>query len=163
MACVSGIETISIGPPPLGPRVMEPPAAHDRAAMARRLRRNGWSYRRIAETMGIPYGDVGRLLEASTVPVAEMCEAAPTPAPVGEPPPAAAAAPAADPRFLLLKIDDLTRASETQAKALDQLSREVAEVRTEQRALGRRMQDLVMALWQRLTRSASPSPGHPSS
>ncbi len=177
MARTGGIETVNIEAPAPGgasPRLMR---GRDRAATVRRLRRDGWSYRRISDVVGLPYNEVSRLLDNDvtlvTEPVRLLPTLAPSPPPsfqptaavphatIAPPPPLALALPAAsngngngavaNTRALLNKVDGLTRVADDHRKALEQLSKDVAEVRAEQRALSRRLQELFTALWQRLT------------
>lgn len=177
MARTGGIETVNIEAPAPGGTVPRMMRGRDRAAMARRLRRDGWSYRRISDAIGLPYNEVSRLLDNDTalscepirlppLPSAtagpalpEAVVAAPPPLP---PPPVAAAvrlplsngtnggAAAANTKVLLHKVDSLARTAEEHRRALEQLSRDVAEVKVEQRALSQRLQELFTALWQRL-------------
>lgn len=180
MARTGGIETVNIEAPAPGgatPRLMR---GRDRAATVRRLRRDGWSYRRISDAVGLPYNEVSRLLDNDVNMVTEPVRLPPAPllapdistlvvagippslpqiptmaqTPVmavtraPEPPPNGVAA--SNTRTLLHKVDALARAGEEHRKALEQLSKDVAEVRTEQRVLGRRLQELFTALWQRM-------------
>ena len=171
MARTGGIETVNIEAPAPGgasPRLMR---GRDRAATVRRLRRDGWSYRRISDVVGVPYNEVSRLLDNDVTLVTEPVRLLPTLAPPPLAPPTALPLPTVAPpsapsplpsngngngavantRALLNKVDGLTRVADDHRKALEQLSKDVAEVRAEQRALSRRLQELFTALWQRLT------------
>lgn len=180
MARTGGIETVNIEAPAPGGAVPRLMRGRDRAAMARRLRRDGWSYRRISDAIGLPYNEVSRLLDNDValscdpirLPPLATASARPAAAPESglppamappSPPPLAVAAPrlpvsngtngaaaAANTKVLLQKVDSLTRTADEHRKALEQLSRDVAEVKAEQRALSRRLQELFTALWQRL-------------
>lgn len=175
MARTGGVETVNIEAPAPGgasPRLMR---GRDRAATVRRLRRDGWSYRRISDAVGLPYNEVSRLLDNDVSLVTEPIRLpplpsfpAPTEAMPSLPPVTVTASPvrlsqpapsqplpngaaAANTRALLNKVDGLARVADDHRKALEQLSKDVAEVRAEQRALSRRLQELFTALWQRLT------------
>lgn len=170
MARTGGIETVNIEAPAPGgalPRLMR---GRDHAATVRRLRRDGWSYRRISDVVGVSYSEVSRLLDNDVSLVTEPIRlppmpSHPVPAQTASPlralqpvpsapaslPPAGNGVAATHTRALLNKVDALARVADDHRKALEQLSKDVAEVRTEQRALSRRLQELFTALWQRLT------------
>jgi hypothetical protein len=171
MARPGGVETVNVETPAPGGASLGMMRGRDRAATVRRLRRDGWSYRRISAAVGLSYGEVSRLLDDDIPPMAEPVALAFPPIRTAPPPPAdlpALAVPpppvpvlripepapngvvAANTRVLIHKVDGLARVAEDHRRALEQLSRDVAEVRTEQRALSRRVQELFTALWQRL-------------
>lgn len=139
----------------------------ERHRRARRLRKEGWSYRRIAASLGMSYAAVCRLLdgEEARIPYAEPLALTPL-RPVMVVTPANEAAPAADSsvsasarieelslqvRVLQQRLDTVLALNESHRQSLARLERVlVATLQNEHRALGQRLAAAVKALLERM-------------
>jgi hypothetical protein len=154
----TGLEEAAAAPSSLRvPRSRRSSDAETRARVAR-LRRDGWSYRRIAATLELRYAVVAEILDGPAIWVGdydapvEAAPAIPAPrraaAPAGEPP--VEAAPFAQAR-LADQVDALLRAAEQQRAALTRLETTVlGAIRTENARLGDRILTGIKALFERL-------------
>ncbi|WP_448188533.1 helix-turn-helix domain-containing protein [Azospirillum sp. sgz301742] len=134
-----------------------------RRALVERLRRQGWSYRRISSELNISYATVSRWLDGP----AAAAPLEPLPIRLGAPrrPTAAAARPEAPPphesgapqplieqlitqnRTLLHRVDQLVTASTAQQQAIADLeARLVANIEDQHKKLGERLLDSIKLL-----------------
>jgi hypothetical protein len=168
------------------PRGRRPSESETRARVVR-LRREGWSYRRIAATLELRYGAVAEILDGPTIWVGDYSVLPPAAEPAPLPGPADAAGtelsaprPAAPARPLPVsedaveavllqharlsdKVDALLRAAEQQRSAIGRLeSSLLGAMRTENARLADRIMGGVKALFERLLPTPSRRAGPPS-
>lgn len=171
---VNGYVTIQVGVangqrrlPPSGPL-----SETERNRQAKRLRKEGYSYRRIAAALGMSYAAVCHLLdgEEGRAPVTPLSYRPPSPPPSPPVPAGIAVAPppdslptgtarleemAAEIHQLRQRLDLVLAQNEGQRQGLARLERTlVATVQSENRALGERITGSVRSLLERLMPAA---------
>jgi transcriptional regulator with XRE-family HTH domain len=125
--------------------------------LAFRLRKQGWSYRRIADALGVSYPQVLDWMEADSPPappvlVARSSVMVSLTAANQEPTVAAAPAPITvspviAPELLLQRLDALVAEQRAQAAAIAGLERRLIDVvKAEAKSLGKRIQDAIKGL-----------------
>jgi transcriptional regulator with XRE-family HTH domain len=123
-------------------------------ALAFRLRKQGWSYRRIADALGVSYQQVLDWMEADSLPappvlvartsVTVSLTAANQEPTVTAPPAPIVVPPAISPELLLQRLDALAAEQRAQAAAIAGLERRLIDVvKTEAKSLGRKIQDAI--------------------